>query len=352
MKKYLVVIAALLAGMTAFAQWRTEVEQTVDCGSGLTIKAQAETGYHFVGWDENGNGVIDATESTANPRTLTNIQANATYTAIFEIDKLVITFLDDDAAELQKGNWDYGTTPSYSNGATPTSKSNNDHYTYTFKGWTTDGTAGTLLSELPTVTDAATYIALWDTVVNKYEIIWVNDAGTELDRQVLEYGVTPVYNGAIAQDNLQPENPAAGYTYTFAAWTPVVNPVTGTKTYTATYDRVINKFDVTVKVIGEDGSDLSSVATITIKDGTTTINGSNIEYGTDIVISYTQTDDCYEFVGWGVMTEQNGLNILSTATTYSYNVTAKLELKAVFKKKTFTITVKTADATQGLVDIE
>ena len=45
-------------------------------GGSATISASPAVGFHFVEWDEDGN--------TDNPRTITNIHANATYTANFE----------------------------------------------------------------------------------------------------------------------------------------------------------------------------------------------------------------------------------------------------------------------------
>ena len=58
--------------------------QTVSCGgSGSAVTAVANACYHFVNWSDG---------STANPRTDTNVQASASYTANFAINTYTLTY--------------------------------------------------------------------------------------------------------------------------------------------------------------------------------------------------------------------------------------------------------------------
>ena len=104
--------------------------------------------------------------------------------------------------------------------ATPTA--NTAQYTYAFSNW----------SGLPaTVTGNATVTANFTRTVNKYTITWKNADGTPLETdENVEYGTTPVYNGANPTKDAD-----AQYTYTFEGWSPAISAVTGTTSYTATF---------------------------------------------------------------------------------------------------------------------
>ena len=56
---------------------------TYEYGSSVTLTATSADGYRFVKWSSD--------ENTDNPRTIT-VTGNATYTAIFELDKIYVTF--------------------------------------------------------------------------------------------------------------------------------------------------------------------------------------------------------------------------------------------------------------------
>ena len=110
-------------------------------------------------------------------------------------------------------------TPSVAN----PSKLADAQYTYTFVGWDVP-IADTVIAD-------ATYTAVYSNTVNKYTVIWLDENGTELEKDVgVEYGQMPIYDGA--EPNKQGDNTV---TYTFAGWTPSVDIVTGDVTYTATY---------------------------------------------------------------------------------------------------------------------
>ena len=64
----------------------------------------------------------------------------------------------------------------------------------------------------------------------KYDVTFADEDGTVLQNGEVEYGETPSYGGKTPEKASTVE-----YSYTFAGWTPEVNPVTGDITYTATY---------------------------------------------------------------------------------------------------------------------
>lgn len=84
--------------------------------------------------------------------------ANATYTAQFdsELRSYTITFCNEAGRELASGIFDYGKAPNYS-GETP-KKDRVGSTVYTFDGWSSS-IGGAKLTELPTVSKAATYYA-------------------------------------------------------------------------------------------------------------------------------------------------------------------------------------------------
>ena len=96
-----------------------------------TTPAKAEDDkytYTFAGWS-------DGTKTYGPTDTLPVVTDDATYTAVFDstVKQYTIKFVDEDGTVLQSGDFNYGTTPSYT-GSTPT-KAEDDDYTYAFAGW-------------------------------------------------------------------------------------------------------------------------------------------------------------------------------------------------------------------------
>ena len=151
-----------------------------------------------------------------------------------------IEFVNDDGTVLQSSQIAFGETPVYT-GETPTKPATVQH-TYTFAGWT---------PEIEPAVDDVTYTATYTSTVNKYTVKFVNEDGTVLQSGLVEYGETPAYTGET------PTKPStAQYTYTFAGWTPEIEPAVDDVTYTATYTSTVNKY--TVKFVNEDGTVLQS----------------------------------------------------------------------------------------------
>ena len=232
-------------------------ETPVYSGETPTKAATAEYTYTFEGWSP----AISAVEGAQ------------TYTATFcsVKNQYEIVFENEDGTELQKSNVTYGETPVYS-GETPT-KAATAEFTYTFEGWSPAITA---------VTAAQTYTATFSSVKNQYEIVFENEDGTELQKSNVTYGETPVYSGET------PTKPAtAEYTYTFAGWSPAITAVTGTQTYTATFNAVKKQYAIIFQ--NEDGTELqkSSVTygVTPVYSGETPTKAATAEY-------------TYTFAGW------------------------------------------------------
>ena len=163
--------------------------------------------YHFAGWSPE----------------VTAVTGDATYIATFtaEPKQYTITFKDYNGRVLLSTNIAYGTMPTYT-GETPT-RARTAQYTYTFAGW---------LPELTEVAGDATYTAVYESVLNQYTVLFLDEDGTELDRQTVDYGSTPTYQGETPTKESDEQ-----YSYTFAGWSPRIVAVTKDATYTATYTR-------------------------------------------------------------------------------------------------------------------
>ena len=288
----------------------TQIDQTiVEYGvvpehADATKENTAEYTYTFTGWDNIPVAVT----------------GDATYKATFDDTKneYTITWVDGDGNTLKTEQVAYGETPEYV-GDAPT-KEETAQYTYEFnntwspviesvtgeatyvaqftgtirkytitvtaKGWSQQqllpyGTDLTELvaqivetfgdqykatdsiytlvgwsPELQTVTENATYEALYIAEARQYTITWKDEDGTILDEQEVDYGQLPEYAG---EEPTKEEDEQ--FTYTFSGWNTEVVAVSGDATYVATYaaeekpDTGVNTVTVdepAVKVIEND----------------------------------------------------------------------------------------------------
>lgn len=200
-------------------------EQTVNYGETPVYKGEAtpvkpadvQFTYTFKDW-----GVI------------TPVTGDAEYTAQYleTLNKYTVQFVSEDGSEIYDEQvLDYGTMPVYA-GETPV-KAKTAQYTYTFKGWDKD---------VDIVTGDIAYAARFDATVNKYTVKFVNEDGSVLDEQAVDYGTIPVFAGEApvkASD--------AQYTYVWNGWDKEVGMVLDDTVYTAHFDKILNYYTITFK---------------------------------------------------------------------------------------------------------
>ncbi len=257
-------------------------EKTVYDGDAFTKEGDAQyVSYNFVGWKVG--------ETIYAPDELPVVTGEQTYTAVFEggeLQQYTITWLNKDGTELSSGKVAYGTVPSYDGTPTfaPTAQ-----FTYNFESWD---------KEVVAVVGDATYTAVYEEIVNKYTITWVNEDGSVLETDTeVEYGATPTYNGQVPTKVAD-----ANYTYTFNAWSPEIAEVVGDATYTATYTAEGKLYTVNW-VIGEK--------TLT----------SSVEYGKVPTFEGTSADLYkygYEFIGWSDTADGEVITLPAVDGTETY----------------------------------
>ena len=243
-----------------------------------TKEPTAEYTYVFAGWDNT-------------PVTVTGA---ATYRATFTSTKrtYTITWQDADGSTMDQTTVEYGATPTH---ADPTKESTAE-YTYTFSGW--DKT-------IAAVTGDATYKATFNATKNSYTITWLNEDGSLIEQETLEYGATPTHTDPTKEAT-------AEFTYTFAGWNKEITAVAGNETYTATFNTTKNSYTITW--LNEDGSE---------------IDHQTLEYGAmpthDVPTKEATAEYTYVFAGWGKeitsVTGNETYTATFTATKRQYTIT-------------------------------
>ncbi|MBQ9991823.1 MAG: S-layer homology domain-containing protein [Firmicutes bacterium] len=241
------------------------------------------------------------------------VKANQTYIATFDEIKrsYLITWLNEDNTLLKSENVEYGTMPTAP--ADPT-KAADAQYSYSFAGWDNVPVA---------VSGNATYKATYNSILNKYDVVWKNWDGTTLETDAdIEYGTVPVYDGAT------PTRPATTqYVYTFDKWSPAVSSVTGDVVYTATFKATLQKYIITW--YDEDGS--------TVLDSQEVDYGSTPVYGGAQPTKAPTTQYTYSFNKWLP-------GIASVTGDASYTASYSAEVNK------YTVTWKNADGSDLEVD--
>ena len=184
------------------------------------------------------------------------------------VRKYTVKWLDEDGSVLDTEEYEYNAVPSYKKG-TPTKASTEDTV-YTFDGWN---------PEIVPVTESTEYVATYKDSARKYIVKWLDEDGSLLREDTVEYGTMPNYgaNPTKAAD--------AEYTYTFAGWTPKIETVTGDATYQATYTKEANTYTLTYDL---DGGEWENDTTYTYPK----------KYNEEVEVKADPTKEGYTFVGW------------------------------------------------------
>mgnify|MGYP002623871470 CR=1 FL=1 len=281
-------------------------------GTAVTISnpADAPTGYHFDGYTVNGTAINgdSYTINSADANISTAFPAN-TYTVAFDKNNADATGTMD----IQNFTYDEADKALTANAFERTG--------YTFKGWNTEangsGTAYADKAEVQNLTaeDGATVTLYAQWEINKYTVTWKNEDNTELEKEEnVPYGTTPSYDGETPTKAAD-----AQYTYTFKEWDPAIAYVTDDAVYTATYDKTVNKYAVTLP----DNMEITNGVTLT--DG-------KADYGTEIKF---KVKDGYTASN----VKANGTDLTATDGVYTVTVEEDTEITAMVEIITYEIYV-------------
>ena len=262
--------------LTVKADGTTSTTYPGKWGASTTSITASKSGYTFVRWDD-GN--------TSNPRVFKI--CNATYTAVFEAQKVTATFNNWDGTQLQQVQVNSGSTPTYS-GSTPTrpaTQTESEVTTYTFTGWS---------PALGNISSNTTYTAQYSstTTPRTYTIRFLMDDGTTVlsSAQV-------VYNGSPIEPSEPTKIGTEEYSYNFTGWTPAVTAVTGDQDYVAVFEQVAKapKYNLTI------GAFTNGSVTLTAngKTDVVPVAGGTYQYeeGTTIIVKAVPAKG-YHFNQW------------------------------------------------------
>lgn len=192
--------------------------QIVVYGSaGTDVQVTADTGYHFIKWND---GVETAT------RTDTNVKSNITVTAEFAINQYTATFKDHDATVLK-----YETV---NHGSSATAPDDPVRKGYAFTGW------DTAFDNVTTDLDVTAGYT-----INQYTITFDSAGGTAVDAIIQGYGTAVP----------APADPTR-VGYTFGGWSPAVPATMPAEDLTLMAQWAINQYTVTFR--DHDGTELKS----------------------------------------------------------------------------------------------
>lgn len=368
---------------------------TYDVGSTATIKATPSTGYRFVKWsDGNTNAERQITITTS------DISANVTnrsYTAVFEKITFTATFKNHDGTVLQTVNVEHGGTPKYT-GSTPT-KPSTAEYSYSFSGWN---------PSIGAITSNITYTAQFTATKRKYTINTSATNGVVSGGGTYEYGTSITLTASPADgykfekwSDGNTQNPRgitvtgnATYTAQFTENKYTIafngNGNTGgsmssltnvgyddSKTLTANAftktGYTFNGWNTKADGSGTSYADKATVSKLTDKNGATVTlyakwkansytikfnaNGGSgsmsdlaMTYGTAknlTAIGFTRTG--YDFLGWSKSSTATTATYADKASVNNLATSGTVTLYAIWKVKTYIITVKSNNDSYGTV---
>ena len=159
----------------------------------------------------------------------------------WKLKTVTVTFYQNETGStvLKNITTSYNGIPDQAVIATNPTKGTTAEYTYSFYGWKSSvtGTEYKWTDQLEVATADMSYRPVFTATKRNYTITLVkanNGANVPLE---VPYGEMPSYTAKRDAD--------AQYTYSFEGWSPALQPVTGTATYTATWSSVVNNYNIT-----------------------------------------------------------------------------------------------------------
>lgn len=296
------MLMAVAAVTFSFADKPVVVSKTpYDRGSVVALTVTPDVGYHFVEWTDH---------NTDNPR-FVSMNDDMSFEAVVEMDQYTILFKNWDGTVWKKDFLHYGDPVVFPE--TDPIRDATAQYSYSFYGWKTNKANSAV------ATGDMTFIAEFDSTINRYAVVFKNIDGEVLQSLEYEYGEMPTY--------LQtPTLPAtAEFTYLFTGWDRPIEAVTESVTYRATYSSNRNRYTITV--LGENGE---------------VTGGGTYPYGTTVTITATPNDG-YAFKGWE---EDDNPNAERDIFVEEHRT-----LTAKFEKITYTLNVSVNDSNHANVSV-
>ena len=270
--------------------------QKVKYGSGATAPEIPEVeGYEFVSWDRGFTSIVSDTTVKAIYRALT----------VDTVNTYLVVFKDEDGKFIAFENVTEGESATAP--AAP-EKAADAQYTYVFSGWDKDFSA---------VTEDMVVTAMYDKVVNKYTVTFLDKDGNEIDKVEVEYGATAVAPAAPAVDG-----------YTFKGWDSDITNVTNDMTVKAQYSKVVEAATtgkLSVEVSGGAGFTISVAGGAARPQGTSYYN-TKMPMNTSVTLVANAAEGM-EFLGW----VNANMVVLSTEETYTFITTGNDFAKAVYR---------------------
>ena len=235
----------------------------------------------------------------------------------------VVTFMASESEKIEDVTYKEGATPSYSYSVPSTAQ-----YEYEFLGWSLTPN-GDVLSELPKVTQNATYYAKIQQKTRKYSIIFKNEAGSVLQNSEVEYGTKPVAPEYNPTDTAQ-------YDYSFVGWATSqggevlasLPEVTGAATYFAIVSSTVRSY--TIKFVDEGGNEIQSN---TLEYGATPTCDYEVEDTAewDYTTKWSKTADGSAIASFPTVTGNATYFAVVTKVKQKYDITFKNEDGSAYK---------------------
>lgn len=285
--------------------------EQVPYGTPLTLmQPEPRDGYTFSGWATDDGTKIPSAMPDKDV-TLVGSYKPIEYTVIFrDYNDHIIT---------QKTDYQYGQALEV-----PSNLSRPDtlKYTYKFLGWSTDGTAATLIENLPeTVTANAEYKAVYEENFVNYTVVFKDHDGRILSQKT-DYH----YEDTVTEPQAPADWSDESYDYTFKGWDKSVSKVYGNAAYTAVYDKkakgyTVSFYDWNDRLISEKVYKYGDTITVPADPVRTEDN------------TYT-----YKFTGWtpsvnGTATADASYKATYAGTFKNYSIVFKAEDGSVISQK-------------------